>query len=291
MATGEDWHRWEVELAVEAYLRMLLHQRLGRPFVKLHVERDLARALEGRSKGSVSRKFMNISFAIHELGAPSVNGYKPLPNLQHLIREVLSEKLARAEELNTALASEVSAEIRRGDIDSLLGILEEPPEADENRAYERVGHPPPVVPTPGKNWLEVDQARRELGLAGELLVLEFEDARLRAAGHARLANRIDHVAKTVGDGLGYDVLSFDVSGRERLIEVKTTRFGKYTPFFATTREVSTSVDDAERFHLYRVHSFEHQPRLYQLPGSLWESCVLDPVVFKARPGASGTPLR
>ena len=60
-----------------------------------------------------------------------------------------------------------------------------------------------------------------MGLAGEQFIAEFEARRLHAAGQKSLAERVEHVAGSRGDGLGYDVLSFEVSGEERFIEVKT----------------------------------------------------------------------
>ena len=52
-------------------------------------------------------------------------------------------------------------------------------------------------------------------------------AAVRLAHVYRLAARVDRVSETRGDGLGYDVLSFETSGRERLIEVKTTNYGAF----------------------------------------------------------------
>ena len=96
-----------------------------------------------------------------------------------------------------------------------------------------------------------------------------------------LANRIEHVSRTRGDGLGYDILSYESDGRERLIEVKTTSFGAMTPFYASRREVATSVEHGEQFSLYRVFKFREAPRLFVLPGSLRESCILDPIQYRA----------
>ena len=42
------------------------------------------------------------------------------------------------------------------------------------------------------------------------------------------------VALTCGDGLGFDILSFDeVDDSEQLLEVKTTGLGKHFPFYVT----------------------------------------------------------
>jgi hypothetical protein len=104
----------------------------------------------------------------------------------------------------------------------------------------------------------------------------------RAIGYQlSLAERIEHVSRTQGDGLGYDILSFEPDGRERLIEVKTTSFGAMTPFYASRREVATSEERREHFLLYRVFKFRDLPRFFFLAGSLRESCVLDPTQYRA----------
>jgi hypothetical protein len=79
------------------------------------------------------------------------------------------------------------------------------------------------------NYLEQEAANRELGSRGEEFVLAFEHARLRKKGSRALAERIEHVARTKGDGLGYDVLSYETNGEERLIEVKTARRARWNP--------------------------------------------------------------
>jgi hypothetical protein len=144
--------------------------------------------------------------------------------------------------------------------------------------YER-RHPPLHI-LRNVNYLEREARNASLGLAGERFVLDVEHRRLWELGHRSLAERIEHVAETQGDGLGYDIVSYDESGRERLIEVKTTAFGSMTPFFASAKEVSVS-DTREEFHLYRVFKFRETPRIFSLPGSLRESCTLDPVQFRA----------
>jgi hypothetical protein len=83
--------------------------------------------------------------------------------------------------------------------------------------------------------------------------------------------------------LGYDILSFEANGRERLIEVKTTRFGEMTPFFASRAEIDFSKLRESEYQLYRLYSFRAEPKLYTLLGSLRSSCQLDPVTYSAFP--------
>ncbi len=120
-----------------------------------------------------------------------------------------------------------------------------------------------------------------LGAAGEEFVLDVEHRRLWEAGCRPYAERIEHVSKTQGDGLGYDIRSFDVDGRDRLIEVKTTALGVLTPFYATPREVAVSEERQVDYHLYRVFKFRDNPKIFSLTGSLRTSVRLEPSQFKA----------
>lgn len=152
------------------------------------------------------------------------------------------------------------------------------------RARDRAAHERRKVapPPPRKiNYLEREARNGSLGKAGELFALEAEHRRLWKAGHRTLAERIDHVSESIGDGLGYDIRSFDEDGADRLIEVKTTNFGSMTPFFASAKEVAVSADAPDRYHVYRVFKFREAPRLFSLPGSLRSNCTLDPTGFRA----------
>ena len=132
------------------------------------------------------------------------------------------------------------------------------------------------------DFAEREAANRRLGKMGEEFVVWLEKQRLGAAGRDDLAGKVEHVAETVGDGLGYDVLSFEEKdGSEKLVEVKTTVWGKFFPFFVTETEVRCSEAMARQFHLFRVFDFARSPRVYVLHGSLREACGLEPVLFRA----------
>lgn len=133
-----------------------------------------------------------------------------------------------------------------------------------------------------RDYLAQEARNRSLGRAGELFVADIEARRLHAAGKKTLAERVDHVAATQGDGLGYDVLSFEDNGRERLIEVKTTAFGELTPFFVSRNELARSEADAACYQLYRLFDFRERPRLFALPGAITAHCQLDAVTYLAR---------
>jgi radical SAM superfamily enzyme YgiQ (UPF0313 family) len=102
----------------------------------------------------------------------------------------------------------------------------------------------------------------------------------RRQNHDRLADKVTHISAIEGDGAGFDILSFEPDGRERFIEVKTTRFAKETPFFASRNEVEFANSHPAQFHLYRLFDFKRTPRLFGLTGSLQDRCHLNPVSYR-----------
>ena len=279
---AEDWSQEEVTATVADYFAMLAHELRGEPYSKRDHNRRLQVLLSGRSAGAIEFKHQNISAILIEQGFPYIDGYKPLANYQDRLRsEVVAQLLADTPMIDAA-ASVVSAAVEEVRVTrDLSDILVPAPvrEPRPDRTYERVQ--PPPMPRLGINYLERESRNASLGAAGELFVLELEHRRLWKAGARHLAERVEHVAKTQGDGLGYDISSFDPDGSERLIEVKTTSFGAMTPFFASKREVVVSEERAEQFRLYRLFKFRAGPKVFVLPGSLRQSCALEPVQYRA----------
>lgn len=109
------------------------------------------------------------------------------------------------------------------------------------------------------DWAVREKKNRELGLAGELAVIESEKQRLIAAGRQDLAERVDHIA-LVQSSAGYDVRSFDTDGSERFIEVKTTTQGKSAPFYISLNEVFVSSQLRDRYWIYRLYNFHPQSK-------------------------------
>lgn len=258
---------------------MLAHELRGEPYTKKEHNRRLQGLLNGRSAGAIEFKHQNISAVMIELGFPYIDGYKPRGNYQELLRtEVLAQLSADAEVKRITevvvekLVPAFNAPVVTAD------VFVPPPVRDLPAVpYERRTSPRPPSQT---NYLEREARNRSLGLAGEVFAMKAEHRRLWEAGARHLAERIDHVSATKGDGLGYDILSFESDGRERFIEVKTTAFGSMTPFFASAKEVAVS-EALPTFHLYRVFKFREAPRIFTLSGSLRQSCILDPTQFRA----------
>jgi hypothetical protein len=64
--------------------------------------------------------------------------------------------------------------------------------------------------------------------------------------------------------------------------VKTTSFGKRTPFYISRNELACSKDRPKEYHLYRLFEFRRSPRLFGLPGPIDVSCQLTPSQFIGR---------
>lgn len=280
-AERRNWTRIEVEALVADYLSMLALELSGERYSKAEHRRALKAQLDGRSDGSIEYKHQNTSAVLLELGFPYIEGYKPAWNYQQLLFEVVQDRLGKANELTDAVQSALALPVGAPSIDGVLARLVDRPKDDRppvryGAVREQLGN----APTP--NYLLMESRNSQLGMAGEQFVLDFERARLSAAGKDRLAANVEHVSQTRGDHEGFDVLSFETDSRERLIEVKTTSFGPMTPFFVSRNQVTRSRVDRERYQVYRVFSFRKNPRLFALPGAIDDNADLEANEFIAR---------
>jgi hypothetical protein len=280
---AEDWTRSEVEAIVDDYLTMLSLELQDRPYSKTDHRRHLKPLLNQRTDGSIERKHQNISAVLIEVGFPYVSGYKPLRNYQQMLFDVVTDRLAQNHPLKPLAEVEATklADALKPPL-NLLSLLVDPPLPSDKGMARAPTAEYTVRARIGVDYLALEARNRSLGQAGEQLVIEFEAARLRRIGKPKLAKRIELVSATRGDGAGFDVLSFEASGRERFIEVKTTAFGKETPFYLTRNELRFSIDHKTEFHLYRLFQFRRDPRLFALSGRLDQTCLLDPTQYLAR---------
>ena len=280
-AGGTPWTPLEVEAAVADYFAMLEKELEGEAFDKAEHNRLLRRRLP-RSKGSVEYKHRNISAVLIELGLPYIEGYKPAGNYQGLLLDVVQSQAASARNLLNLVAKEVAKPATAPTVDDILRrLVAAPPSTGESRTYGAVREAPPHGPGV-TNYLMREAQNSSLGAAGEEFVLNFETARLLASGQDRLASRIEQVSVTQGDHAGFDILSFEPDGREKHIEVKTTAFGEFTPFFVSANQVRRSRVKEESYHVYRVFRFRSDPKLFDLPGAIDRSTRLEPVEYIAR---------
>lgn len=275
----EDWSREEVAIIVADYLAMLTLELNGQSFNKSARRRALVPRLHNRSEGAVEFKHCNISAVMGDLGFPTLSGYKPRSNAQRsLLMDVVSEQVQRYPLLDEAAMAAVQRPAQVAEPLDFSKVKAEAPRCEIRAAEEKEHSFMPIR----RDYLEREARNRSLGQAGEDFVVRFEQWRLNNLGVARLADKVEPVAQSKGDGLGYDVLSFEANGRERYIEVKTTAFGEMTPFFVSANEARFARASAEQFRLYRLFDFRAAPRLFELVGAIEQHCILDAATFRAR---------
>lgn len=271
-----NWSTKEVLLTVADYFQMLSAEMTGRPYTKSAHREKLMPLLNGRTKGSVEFKHQNISAILIELGQPYIKGYSPRYNYQGLLKQVVIDWLSDNRWIEN--------EFRQF---SDMVVLNEP-EFD----FHDLLTTPPVLgnfkePTffPSKNpikinYLEREQRNSKLGESGELFVFNYEKWSLVQQGKESLADQVRWIAKEEGDGAGFDILSKHNNGKDKYIEVKTTKLGKETPFFFSQNELAFSQKQSDNYHLFRLYDFDSKARLFTVPGSLDIVCHSSPVLYK-----------
>jgi len=266
---GTDWQDDELDAIVADYFAMLEADIAGRPYVKSRHSKALMAEI-GRTHRSVEFKHQNISAVLEELGMPWIPGYIPKRNYQNAIFDAIDRYLTKHP-----------------------GIMEEMgrPEAKRSLPEEIFVASPPLTEerVPARlqrlvrkfDPVERDHRNRLLGRAGEEFVIEVEQRRLAEAEREDLARKVRWISAEGGDGAGYDVLSFEPNGRERLLEIKTTNGSARTPFFLTRTERAVATERPDEWRIYRVHLFSTEPRIFTIAPPLEKAINLSPETWRA----------
>lgn len=92
--TRVQWIPEHVEAMLDLYFNFLASQRADMAYIKAHQIRDLAK-YQGRTKGSIEAKMMNVSAVLDVLGHDWINGFKPLVNYNKALFDQVGEYIAR----------------------------------------------------------------------------------------------------------------------------------------------------------------------------------------------------
>jgi Domain of unknown function (DUF3883) len=270
---GSNWTEGQNDLIVADYFAMLAEELTGQNYIKSHYNEALQK-LTGRTRGSIERKHMNISAVMERLGLPRIKGYIPYPNFQAGLVEAV-ERCLETQRLpqhrSASKPDNVIAEAR-----SLW-----------------LGPPPEIMPEQEKSSPELerlvrkfdpaarDAVNRSLGIEGERIVFEYEIHRLAASDRNDLSKKVEWTSQARGDGAGYDIASFEVDGKPRLIEVKTTNGSARTPFYLSENERLFSNERPDAFTLVRLYDFADQPKAFELRPPLDAVLALTPTSYRA----------
>ncbi len=77
-----------------------------------------------------------------------------------------------------------------------------------------------------------------------------------------------------------NILSRNLNGTDKYIEVKTTKLTKESPFFFSKTEYNFSREKATNYLLYRVFQFTKSPKMFQARGCFNEFCNVEAIQFK-----------
>ncbi len=273
-----DWSEIEVELTVSSYFNMLEKEMIGQKYSKAEYRRSLLPLLNNRSEGSIEFKHQNISAVLIRSGQPYIKGYLPRYNYQKALEMAVENHLKSNPVFGNYFQRFIEQLVDLPDLEhfNFDNILVDPPKnnfVEEPRSeYDRK--------STKVNYLEREQSNTQLGQMGEEFVLEYERFRLQKLGRTSLAKKIVWISKEEGDGAGYDILSKNVDGSDKHIEVKTTKLGKETPFYFSINELNFSKDFKDSYHLFRLFDFKEKPRIFVKNGALNEICYHTPVNFK-----------
>lgn len=272
----DSWSDFEIEVIIDDYFTMLHKELSGLPYNKTEHRLKILPLLNNRSEGSIEFKHQNISAVVTKLGGIPIRGYKPRWNYQKSLEEKVAERLSEQSAI-------LEPQFERFTEDPIIQIpkpafdhwIEKSPE--RNVVYE----PPAPYFRPIKiNYIEKEQRNRSLGVSGEELVIQYERWRLNHEGKSGLADKVEWVSKDQGDGAGFDILSKNINGTDRYIEVKSTKLTKETPIFFSKTEFDFSKQYAKDYWLYRVFNIQSQPKMFQMNGQFDDFCHVEAQTYK-----------
>jgi len=171
-------------------------------------------------------------------------------------KEVANDSGFPKELINFKLDDFPPIETLKHDFVDLATVETELPEKGNNKRKSRKAD----YPTRSKNY-------KKIGDRGEQIVLRAEQQYLKKNGKKKLATKIDHVS-TKDDSVGYDILSYDIEGNPKPIEVKSTLkpIGQ-NKLFLTANELKVSQEEPN-YHFYIVYEVgSKRPQIWRIKAS------------------------
>lgn len=149
-----------------------------------------------------------------------------------------------------------------------------------------------VLPEPKGKWgnkgTKIDYSNRSkrfkrIGDRGEQIVLRAERQFLKKNGRNDLAELVDQISER-DDSVGYDILSFELDGREKLIEVKSTlrKIGN-SNVYLSANELQVA-ENEENYYFYIIYEVGNKrPKIWKVKSSDLlndNNIVKEPILYK-----------
>lgn len=270
-----DWTPFEVDLIIEDYFAMFQKELKGLAYNKTLHRRNLLPKLEGRNEAAIEFKHQNISAVLVEMGYPYIAGYKPRVKRQQLLADKISDYLDKnrlfESEFDRFANQNIDTSITRVEFNEWLVQAPSPGIVNDLKVEYKKPYK--------QNYLEAEQRNQRIGQMGEHLVFDYEVWRLKSSGCQDLAKKVEWVSLK-DDGAGFDILSKNVDGSDKYIEVKTTSLGGTTPIFCSKNENDFAAQHSSKFYMYRVFDLRKKPRVFIKTGSFGDFCRVESVNFK-----------
>lgn len=136
------------------------------------------------------------------------------------------------------------------------------------------------------DWANKYEENKEIGNMGEEFVCQYERDRVSEFSPSDV-DRVQHLSKLQGDGLGYDISSIDNNGNILRIEVKTSS-GPANGVFYMSRNEKKFFEEYENDGavIYRVYNFDKSTRRGLIKiitaTDLLNNYYFDPITFAVK---------
>jgi hypothetical protein len=282
----DNWNFEETEFLCDYYIKEL------KDILSNNVVKTLAKAkselmpILNKSSKSIRYKLQHISSILVNSDLPYIEEFKPIPraeidlidfNETYNLKKILTEKF-NDKSFISFLDSIANNQNFISEFDKQVEIEKQPQQdifEEDNLPQQKS-----IKIRPKINYVEREIRNSKLGEEGEKWVLEFEEQKLKNLGLTDLANEIVWASKNVGDGLGYDIISFNSQREKIYIEVKTTCLGKFSAFYLTKKELEVSVE-INNYKIYRVFDFDKETKIYIVEDNLINQLDLTPTTYRA----------
>lgn len=207
----------------------------------------------------------------HDLDMNNINNLLSMDKLDEgIVEEIIENKIQRRN----------PSKVKNIENSTSLKIIEFP---NTYKEYKKKNNTPTVRLY---NFEKINKRNSAKGKKAEELVLEYEKLRLAELGYGNLINMIEHVSKTKGDGLGYDILSYDVIDGNILpiyIEVKGSTMDENSPFDISRNELEVAKIHGKNYKIYRISSLgDNVAKCFIMDGEqLFKEMTFEPMSFKA----------
>ncbi len=139
------------------------------------------------------------------------------------------------------------------------------------------------LPRKSPDYEKEGRRLKKLGDRGEKIVLDLEEKRLKDAGREDLVKDLKRVSLK-SDSLGYDILSFETDGSERLIEVKATISKAGTANFFFTANELLKAQESKNYYIYMVYDVTSKsPKVWAIKNPFKpksKNTVMTPINFR-----------